>query len=202
MGEYIKLSELKARVGMSGFDFTGKIERFVGSYRTGNGQYGPYSYQDMIVTDGTGTEKMAVTVKNHPALPESAVGKIMTVKCKSFNGTLRGTQVVADTDDDGEGGTQTQIKIVITKSAVITVTDKDAVSPSHNYNRPQTVHELPEAEISLTGPEMIINSFKIAADILTNPEVLAMQAACVAKGWSTEDVRALAITIVIQRSRK
>lgn len=187
------IKTMLAQPGLSGFDVVVKIKKIF-NYSQGTGEFGPYSFQNMIVSDATG--EIAVVVKNHPQIPGTAEGKIMSVKCKSFGGELKGTSIKTETYQDDNDETKSQVKLIITKSAQIEVADTVTAGGASNQHQPLVSGK---GDIST---ESLVACFLEAEKVLNDPQVVAVKASLEAKGWGSEDLRAVALTFAIQRSRK
>lgn len=171
-------------VGVTGFDFKFKIDKVM-KFIKGEGEYGPWTLQNVVLVDSTG--KIQAVIKNHPEIQQSAVGKFLQVRCKESKGELKGTKVEKETYEDDNNETKETIKISVTKIADLQIVSEDGGLPSGSaQNTPKKVSN-----------EEFEAYFVRATEFLTSERMSAMAKAVQGAGWTSEDLRAFAITLYL-----
>ncbi len=113
----VGIKELKGMVGQEGMDFGGKVKE-VWERKTGEGEYGPYSFQNISVTDGHDT--IIVSLGNREEVTKKFIGLPVSFKSvmNDKQGKKMGVKVVEEKyEKDGEE--KKSIKAKVTASAEI-----------------------------------------------------------------------------------
>lgn len=186
------VEQLRTNIGISGFDFKFKIDKVMRAY-TGTGQYGPWQLQNVVVSDSTG--KIQVNLKNNLEIPASAVGAVLHVRCKEVNGELKGTSVEQESFTADDGSEKTSIKIIVTKSALVTIEGLSGSGPTHHPNQPTNAPQI-------ASNEAISGAIIEASTLLCSNEASRALRSAVENGWTSEDVRAVAITLFLHANRR
>ena len=112
----MQISEMQRNVGIEGMSFEGQIIS-VSNRKTGSGQYGPYSFQNILLADGNA--KISASIRNRDEITSDMKGKWFSFSSTpDKNGKNKGVRIEEDKWKDKETGEEhSKIQVVITPSA-------------------------------------------------------------------------------------
>lgn len=114
--EIIKISEALKEIGKPISGIHGTIKA-VFKQRSGVGQYGPWTMQDVVIKDETG--EISVTFSGMPDL-KPRIGTRVTLASSTIKGVIKGVAVIEDSwDDKKTGKPKKSIKLKLDKDAFI-----------------------------------------------------------------------------------
>ena len=107
---------MQRNVGIEGMSFEGQIIS-VSNRKTGSGQYGPYSFQNILLADGNA--KISASIRNRDEITSDMKGKWFSFSSTpDKNGKNKGVRIEEDKWKDKETGEEhSKIQVVITPSA-------------------------------------------------------------------------------------
>lgn len=144
----LKAKDVANSVGLAGdISISGKITR-VWDKKSGTGDYGEWSFQNIVVTDDTGD--MTVCLKNRKdELTNQDVDKAITIRAKETTKGILGVKVEKESwEKDGEP--QEKVKVVITPSGVITLDGAPAASSAAQAAPQEEKTQAPKPQLDLT----------------------------------------------------
>jgi len=119
----MQISEMQRNVGIEGMSFEGQIIS-VSNRKTGSGQYGPYSFQNILLADGNA--KISASIRNRDEITSDMKGKWFSFSSTpDKNGKNKGVRIEEDKWKDKETSEEhSKIQVVITPSAKMVAVEK------------------------------------------------------------------------------
>lgn len=203
-----KISNVKV---LEGIDITLSIKT-VYEYKTGShDKYGPWSFQNLIGTDGE--SEINVKLKNRPELAKANEGKTLVFKSTwvEKQGKNMGVKIEDDTytpKDSTEPVTSTIIGI--TGSAVIEGGEEVTAQPLPTAPTAQPVLQpTPEVPVStdqaverISPIDAINYGFNYAYAVLSEKIIQTKMAKLKELGWTSEDIRTTAIHLALEFNKQ
>ncbi|MFA6972503.1 MAG: hypothetical protein WC208_14055 [Gallionella sp.] len=151
----LKAKDVANSVGLAGdISISGKITR-VWDKKSGTGDYGEWSFQNIVITDDTGD--MTVCLKNRKdELTSQDVDKAITIKAKETTKGILGVKVEKETWEKN-GEPQEAIKVIITPSGVITL---DGAAPAASARQAEAAPQ----EEKVTAPKVALDLAQLRKD--------------------------------------
>lgn len=114
----MKLKEALSNVGISGISVKGEILN-VYPYKTGTGEHGDYSYQNIVIKDDTAQATVNLSCKDE--ITKSTVGEQVEFNSQinPKKGLKTGVKVVENHWTDKEGQKRTSVQIKVTQNAEV-----------------------------------------------------------------------------------
>ena len=110
------IKDFAENIGIEGLDFEGEIVE-VYERRAGSGQYGPYSFQNILLADGEA--KITASIRNRDEITSEMKGQVFKFSsAPDKNGKMKGVRIEEDKWKDKETGEEhSKVQVVITPSA-------------------------------------------------------------------------------------
>ena len=117
------IKDFAENIGIEGLDFEGEIVE-VYERRAGSGQYGPYSFQNILLADGEA--KITASIRNRDEITSEMKGQVFKFSsAPDKNGKMKGVRIEEDKWKDKETGKEhSKVQVVITPSAKMVAVEK------------------------------------------------------------------------------
>lgn len=174
---------------------TAKIDT-VYAPKTGVGDYGPWSLQTVLLTDGT--DRLSANFRNCTELTPADKGKTVKLVASTSSRGMTGLRLEEREFTDNTGQHRAVLELVVTKSAGV-----QSVTP--------ILHQVPgeaSAPAPTPAPQAPANTSALlrsklleACHMLLDEEIAGVLKSAKALGWNSEDIRALGITLFLENRR-
>ncbi len=143
-----EMIKLDMKLGDLPVDLTvsGKITR-VWDRKSGIGDYGPWSFQNIVVADDTG--EMQVLLKNRKdELSSKDVDKTITLKCKETSKGIMGVKVEKESYTKDDKPVEV-MKVVVTPSGIIELSGGTSSAPAEEAEEAPAQASAPKTAVDL-----------------------------------------------------
>ena len=156
--------------------------------KRGQGQYGNWSLQTIVVTDGT--DRISVSLRNRDEESNALIGTEVTMSSVTTSKGQNGVRCEEREFIDSTGQKRIVCELVVTKSAIM---DKG---------------EKKEKLVARQAQEEMVNASALlrtklveACTMLLDEELVGLKNTVTELGWNTEDIRALGVSLFIESRR-